>query len=250
MRTSSYRTSFDKIEVITKLIENADSTQNDEEDFVNARDSAGSRQIQELDVKQTVIAEPSPPRVLSTLLTGLPSPTSKLWTAATVSINVLLVGFVLDMTYRAAWLYPANDLSFARVGFVSDSSAKILVREPDVKQLPLFMSYRLAEPLDGSVSDETWLSAGTVTTLSKATDFTTVLTISKLDPDTRYQFATSNNHTGYIISAPKPGTTSMRKEFQGKFSFLHTSCMKARFPFSLLDHPLTIPGLRSLSKVL
>lgn len=33
-----------------------------------------------------------------------------------------------------------------------------------------------------------------------------------------------------------------------KFTFLTSSCIKARFPFSPLDHPLSIPGFRHLAK--
>ena len=180
--------------------------------------------------------------IMGTLFLGLPSPKSLLWSVLTLSINVLLVLGVVDVVYRGPMLYQSHDLSFTRVGFVSDISAKILVREPDVAQVPIYFSYRGAP---GSGMDDAWKSAGQVYWLSNETDFTTTFTLTKLRPLTRYQYAVSNNNTGFFTTAPPAGQMVPDK---GKFTFLTSSCIKPRFPYRPFSHPLTIPGLKHLAK--
>lgn len=243
--TSRITVLSDKIQVITK-------------DFHAARHHSHGHSkleqppVKELAVRQTLVAQEKPPQIWRSLLTGLPSPTSKLATIATFAANLLLFALVLDMTYRAAWLYPSHDLAFSRVGYVSDSTASILLREPDVSRLPLLLTFRTTDspPSALPLPHEDWRRAGRVDSLSGATDFTAVLTIVNLTPDTRYQYLLSNNRTGHFITAPRQGEISARAGNRGKFSFLHTSCTKVRFPYSLFDHPLTIPGFCSLSKAL
>lgn len=67
------------------------------------------------------------PRILQTLLLGVPSPASSLWSYITAAINLLLVIFIGDLVFRAPLLYSSHDLSFARVGYVFDTSANILL---------------------------------------------------------------------------------------------------------------------------
>ena len=180
--------------------------------------------------------------ILRTLLLGLPSPNNILWSLVTLSINVLLVLGVVDVVYRGPIFYQSRDLSFARVGFVSDTSGKILIREPDVAQVPIYFSYRGAP---GSGVDDAWKSAGQVYWLSNETDFTTTFTLTKLRPSTSYQYAVSNNHTGFFKTAPPAGKMLPGR---GKFAFLTSSCIKPRFPYNPVSHPLTIPGLKHLAK--
>lgn len=180
--------------------------------------------------------------VLRTLLLGLPSPKSTLYSLVTLSINVLLVLAVVDVVYRGPMLYQSHDLSFARVGFVSDTSAKILVREPDVAQVPIYFSYRGAP---GSGVDDAWKSAGQVYRLSEETDFTTTFTLKELRPWTNYQYALSNNHTGFFKTAAPVGQMTVGR---GTFTFLTSSCIKPRFPYNPFSHPLNIPGLKHLAK--
>lgn len=178
-------------------------------------------------------------RILRTMLLGLPNPRSILWSTATVAVNLLLVLGLVDMVYRGPMYYPSHDLAFSRVGFVSDTSAKILIREPDVGQLPIYISYRGAP--DSGV-DDSWKSAGQVYLLSNATDYTYSLVIAPLRPSTRYQYAVSNNQSGFFTTAAPAG------QMAPKFTFLTSSCIKARFPYSPFLHPLSIAGLRHLGK--
>ena len=245
----------ERVEVVTKPARDREPNGN-----------ANGAPTEELDVEDTIVAEPKPPRPLLTLLTGLPS-TSTVFSLATFGINVAIFLLMLDATYRAAIFWPVADLSFARLGYVSDTEAKILVREPDVTQLPILLSYRYADvpvvKTSGALFDSSWRLSRTVVDLGEETDFTAVLTVQGLRPDTRYQYALSNNHTSYFITAPATGSVSHRElgsdptvagasdgDQGGKFTFLHSSCIKTRFPYNILDHPLSIPGMRTMAQAL
>lgn len=181
-------------------------------------------------------------RKAGSLLLGLPTPSSLSWSLVTATINVLLVLGTIDVVYRGKWSYPSQDLSFARVGYVSDTSAKILVREPNTRQLPMYISYRGAP---GSGVDDSWKSAGQVYLLSNQTDFTYSQVIAPLRPSTQYQYAVSNNHSGFFTTAAPAGQMAPGSS---KFTFLTSSCIKPRFPYNPFTHPLSIPGLKHLAK--
>ena len=130
-----------------------------------------------------------------TLLSGLPSRTSFWGTVVTVGTNVLWCLCVADVVYRAPVMHPSHELSFARVGYVSDTSAKILVREPDEKQLPVFVSYRNA-PNNNDNLDDSWKTVGKAYLLTNETDYTFTVTINGLQPARYYQYAVSNRRAG------------------------------------------------------
>lgn len=180
--------------------------------------------------------------IARSLVLGLP--TSSPWNSITVTLHVILALFAVDMVYRTQIFHKCSDLSFARVGYVSDSSASILVREPNPSQLPIYLSYRNV-PDDEEVPVDAWKSAGQLYWLSNNTDFTGSLTISKLHPTSRYQYSVSNNHTGFFVTAPRAGETA---KATGKFTFLASSCIKANFPYSPFSHPLSVPGFQHLVK--
>ena len=175
------------------------------------------------------------------LLTGLPSPSSTWSSLLTLAINVLLATNVADVVYRGHYWHASHDLSFARAGFVSDKSAKILVRESDSTALPIFLSYRNVD----DTPDDAWKSVGAIYQLSNASDFTSSMIIDGLKPETRYQYATSTNHSGSFLTAPSAGQRPGRNG--GTYTFLTSSCLKPRFPYNPIAHPLNIPGLRKLA---
>ena len=118
--------------------ETLEGRSDDSSEEVQLIDGADEGPLAELDVQETVQYEEREPKVLRTLLTGLPSPSSALWSWITFGINMALIAMALDVVYRAPLLHQCHDASFARVGYVSENSAKILVREPyafDVKVL-------------------------------------------------------------------------------------------------------------------
>ncbi|KAL9594536.1 MAG: hypothetical protein Q9219_006977 [cf. Caloplaca sp. 3 TL-2023] len=180
-----------------------------------------------------------------TLLLGLPNSASVSWSAATAAINLILCIFVVDVVYRAPVMYPSQELSFARVGYVSDTSARILVREPDGKQLPIFVSYRsISDTTDRDVGGS-WKAVDAKYGLSNETDFTFTVNINGLFANSRYQYAVSNNRTGHFTTAPAVGQTAPGTY---KLTFLTSSCIKPRFPFNPFSHPLSMPGFKHLAR--
>ena len=207
---------------------------------------------QELDVEETIVVERKDPEVVKTLLTGLASPSGLLWTGLTFAINLALMAMAWDVVYRAKIYYPSYDLSMARVGYVSDRTAKILVREPDESKMPIFVSYRHSDPpfsrsYPAWRFDTAWKSGGSIETLNETTDFTGTFELIALQADTRYQYVASN-YTGYFTTAPKIGQTSERLINAGTFTFLQTSCLIPRFPYNPLAHPLSNQGLQYLAQ--
>lgn len=204
----------------------------------------------EPDTQEIIVLGKKNPRILRTLFTGLPSPTSTLWSFVALGLNLLLLLPTVDIVYGRL-RHTSDDLSFARVGYVSDSTAKILIREPNATQLPIYVSYRRAEPYRQANSqkqplDDFWKSAGQIFWLSNDTDYTYPVTISRLRHSTRYQYAASNNLTGYFRTAPPAGRVLPGDG--GKFTFLTSSCIKPNFPYNPFSHSLSIPGLHHLAK--
>lgn len=202
---------------------------------------------EEIDVQETLILQERSPKIWRTLLTGLPSPTSSLLSLLTLLINLALVAGVTDYVYRAKTYHPSEDLSFARIGYVSPTEAKLLVREPDQSKLPIFVSVRIHEPV-APFDQPSWQNAGGINYLTNETDFTAVVPI-KLPTATSeksFEWVTSNNHSGIFTTPPKPGAQTLKNE--GQFTFLTSSCIKPRFPYNPLDHPLSIPGFKHLAK--
>jgi len=196
------------------------------------------------------VLEENHSQILRTLFTGIPSPASIFWSLVTALINLALVLMVYDLTFTGKLFHEAHDLSMARVGYVSDHAAKVLVREPKSVQYPLFLSYRYADkPLDGyRAQDTSWKSAGSIATLGNGTDFTGTFEITGLRSDTRYQYATSTNHSGFFTTAPSAGQQSLRRG--NTFTFLHSSCIKPNYPYVPFRHPLSMPGFTHLARVL
>jgi alkaline phosphatase D len=201
-----------------------------------------------IEVDETIVLEKKSPNLWKTLLTGLPSPSSRFLSIATFLINLGLVLAATDLIYRAKVQYPSHDLSFARIGYVSDSEAKLLVREPNHANLPIYVSLRSIDSETGQ-PDSGWRSFGPITNLSNDTDFTSTISIPlpRTPGRAKYQYMTSNNHGGFITSAPKTGYTN---EPDGKFTFLTSSCIIPRFPYNPFKHPLSIPGFKHLAKVI
>ncbi|OOF94403.1 hypothetical protein ASPCADRAFT_149882 [Aspergillus carbonarius ITEM 5010] len=183
-------------------------------------------------------SEPPTQGVLQTLLTGLPSTRLPLPTRLTVLINIALTLLTLDFVVRGFVVYPSKDVTFSRIGYVSPTTANLLVREPDAAQLPLIVFYQPAEE-----EPSRWTEEGVIYSLDDTTDFTTTLTIRGLEPASAYRYSLSNNLTGSFVTAPMPGSKSANH-----LSFLTSSCIKANFPYNPLSHPLRIPGIEKMTE--
>ena len=201
---------------------------------------------EDVEIDERVAIQEKPALPWTTFLTGLPSPSSALLSAATLLLNIGLVLAVMDLTYRAKFLHPSPDLSFARMGYISPIEANLLVREPHPSQWPVYVSYRLANPPE-TYETSAWQHAGTVDSLSNETDYTAAVKfVVPNHPERSYQWVTSNNHTGFFTTPPKVGHITKA----GTFTFLTSSCILPHFPYNPFDHALAIPGLRYMANVI
>ncbi|GAB1202260.1 hypothetical protein APSETT445_000871 [Aspergillus pseudonomiae] len=182
---------------------------------------------------------PAKDSALKTLLTGLPSPSSPLVTRLTVLVNIVLTLFASDLLLRGVVFYPANDVAFSRIGYVSPTTANLLVREPDSAQLPLVVFYQEVEQEDPLK----WVEEGIIYALDESTDFTASVTLKNLKPSSHYRYSLSNNRTGSFVTAPLHGSKSANR-----LSFLTSSCMKPNFPYNPLSHPLRIEGIEKMTE--
>lgn len=177
-------------------------------------------------------------------LTGLPSANAPRATAINIFINVGLSWLALDFLVRGLILYPQADLAFSRIGFVSPTTANLLIREPDPARLPLGIYYQEAAQTDLSK----WTQEGTIYTVDNSTDFTVPVTLKNLKPATPYRYSLSSSEgpktaaNGTFTTAPSPGSKEA-----SSLSFLTSSCMKPNFPYNPLSHPLRIPGIEQMS---
>lgn len=198
-----------------------------------------------VDIQDKVLLQEKPVSKWKIIAYGAPNSRHLLASTLTFLINTLFVALTFDALYRARVLYPADDLSFVRLGFVSNSEAKMLIREPDQTKMPVTVEVRIAEARP-PFEDPVWRLAGGLESTTNDTDFTGIVNIPLSYNFPRwYEYRTSNNHVGRFLSAPRPGQLSTATD--GKFTFLSTSCILPRFPYNPLDHALAIPGLRHLA---
>ena len=169
---------------------------------------------------------------------GIPNWREPEWSYMTIGMNILLALFALDLVFRGPLLHPARDLSFTRVGFVDSTTAKVLVREPDPAQLPLYV---YLSPADKTI----WTTTETIYYLGADTDYTYPVTFGGLQPSKRYIYSLSNDKSGTFTTAHSPYS-----EAANKLNFLTSSCLKANFPYRPSAPALAIHGFEHLSKVL
>jgi alkaline phosphatase D len=243
--TAQYKIISDELDIIVK--ETVGGRGDDSDQEIQLIEGADEGPLQELDVEERVEYEERGPKVLRTLLTGLPSPSSALWSWVTFGINMALIAMALDVVYRAPLFHQCHDASFGRVGYVSENSAKILVREPyafDVKVL-----YRSIDEPSRSWMHKTHRASQPEFWMTNETDFTTVMNIEHLRPDSPYEYVietSSGNTTGTFTTAPRPGRISLLKN--SKYTFVHSSCIKPRVPYTPFQHPLEFPGMKHLAR--
>ncbi|KIX09218.1 uncharacterized protein Z518_00297 [Rhinocladiella mackenziei CBS 650.93] len=171
------------------------------------------------------------------LLLGIPDWREKRWSYMTIGVNILLALFTLDLAFRGPLFHPAQDLSFTRVGYVSSDSAKVLIREPDPAQLPMYVYLSMADKTK-------WTTTDTIYYLGPETDYTYAANFHGLRASTKYIYSLSNDKQGTFITAPSPYS-----EAANSLTFLTSSCMKANFPYRPWAHALSIRGFEYLSKV-
>ncbi|KAJ9617059.1 hypothetical protein H2200_000780 [Cladophialophora chaetospira] len=175
--------------------------------------------------------------LLKTVFLGIPNWREAAWSYSTIAVNILLALFTLDLVFRGPLLHPAKDLSFTRLGYVDSTSAKVLIREPDSKQFPIYVYLSPADNMN-------WKTTDTLYYLDPDTDYTHALTFEGLQPARKYIYSLSNDKSGTFTTAPSPYS-----EAANSLTFLTTSCIKANFPYRVNAHSLAIHGFKHLSKV-
>jgi alkaline phosphatase D len=131
---------------------------------------------EEIDIKETILLQERSAKFWRTILTGLPSPTNDLLSLVTLLLNIGLVLGATDFLYRGKVLHPSSDISFARVGYVSDTEAKLLIREPDQSKHPVLVSLKVQNPSPRH-DIAGWQSMGGINFSGNETDYTTVFHI-------------------------------------------------------------------------
>lgn len=201
--------------------------------------------VDEVDITEEIVLGYKDDKAWSILLWGAPNP-RQFWPSVwTFVINLIFVALTADALFRARLLYPADDLSFVRLGYVSPTEAKFLIREPDQAQMPVTLELHIKDaqpPFDNTL----WQTAGGVRWTTNETDFTGAVSVPLIHSKQRvYEWRTSNNHSGEFLAPPRPGV--MPDYNDGKYTFLSTSCILPRFPYNPFDHALAVPGLRHLA---
>jgi len=153
-------------------------------------------------------------------------------TLGQASLGFLAVLACIDFIYRSHVLHPSESLSlaFSRTGYVDSSSARIVLRAPQI-QNPFQLTYT------DSMGSET--KTINIPALTEDSDYTTTLELTGLVPETRYFY----NATGDIVGSFKTSAASLKK-----FTIISTSCQKPFYPYSPFSHSLAIPGLSHLAR--
>ncbi|KAL0247456.1 hypothetical protein I308_104495 [Cryptococcus tetragattii IND107] len=158
------------------------------------------------------------------------------WRLSTAGALVTLVAPLLsyDFVYRAHFLHPSQHISFARVGWVTETSASLLLRStvPDQVDVSYWPSH-----------DSTAVSHAELSQSSLKTDFTSRLYIEDLQPGITYFYNSTAGHKGSF-------TTRRSKHDQKQFNLLSSSCQKPNWPYNPLSHSLAISGLEHVDKVI
>lgn len=187
------------------------------------------------------------------MLLGIPRLSDGLWTLLVAVVNFLLLAMVLDRLYSEQLFFPSHDLSFVRVGYVSSTTAELLIREPRANMLTGHMAYRNVPSekhgdIPGLAATGPWKSANAPHALEEETDYTGRVVLRGLHPDTRYEYNITGFDVGFFTTAPSVG--KLPRGTNATFTFLHTSCVKSRVPYRPppLAHPLNVFGFQHLAK--
>lgn len=176
--------------------------------------------------------------LLKTLLFGIPNWREPDLSYITILANILVAFLTLDLVFRGPLLHPAKDLRFSRVGYVDETSAKVLFREPDPAQLPIYAYLKAAD-------EARWRTTDQIYFLGEDTDFTHPLTFSGLVPDTTYTYSLSNDLSGAFTTAPAPYSHRANS-----LTFLTSSCIKANFPYRPFSSSLALHGFEHLPRII
>jgi len=245
--TAPFKVISDELNIIVKeVVDTHGSSASGTPEPIHLLEGADDGPLQELDVEEEIHYEERHPKILRTLLTGMPSPSSIFWSWVTFSINIALIAMALDVIYRPSVFHSCQHASFGRIGYVSESSANVLVREPYA--FDITVNYRSIDDHPRSWMQKTLPASQPNHWLTGDTDFTTAIKLDHLRPNTPYEYiieTSSGNTTGTFTTPPRPGHISAFTD--NKYTFVHSSCIKPRIPYTPFQHPLHFPGMTHLA---
>lgn len=130
-------------------------------------------------------------------------------------------------------MHQSRDLSFSRVGYVDDASARIVIRSPSAAA---WSSVKME--LSQLNRANSAFNSRTISILSE-NDFVATFGFAGLRPETTYSYTTNASHSGTFTTAQK---------FPKKWSLISSSCIKPFYPYNPLDSALRIKGLEYLDQ--
>ncbi|KAF5376561.1 hypothetical protein D9757_008275 [Collybiopsis confluens] len=159
------------------------------------------------------------------LLFSIRSP-SRIIRWVNIAINTLLFLCALDLSL-SPYFDDASNVIFSRIGAVSDSSVKILVRYPDLNET-IHLVWR------ESKSGAAW-SKGPVFELQEENDWVDTVTLSGLWPNTNYEYALAGANSSLLAY---PGSSLPFRTFPDPhllgghhWRFIVSSCVLPNFPY-------------------
>lgn len=152
---------------------------------------------------------------------------SRQWNTVNISINSLLLVFVLDATFGDWLINDYADLKFARAGHVGEHTAKIAIRLPRTSEARL--CYHEENDVGTKICEELDLSAAVA-----ETDFILTHTIEGLTENTGYAYYLLGDELHYPSrpSSLPHGLFKTAPSADSKWSFLASSCIVPNFPYN------------------
>jgi alkaline phosphatase D len=171
------------------------------------------------------------------VITGRFDPSLQAWGFASLLTTSLFPFMTVDFIYRSYILHGSSNLTFSRMGYISDTSAKVVVRYPIATNIEI--EYRANS--DGMTSEPNSWSKGQTLYTAPLDDFITTFELKYLQPETEYEYRTNASHSG-IFSTPPSNPK--------RLTLVSSSCIKPSFPYNPFGHSLGIKGLSHLSNYL
>ncbi|EFQ27426.1 PhoD-like phosphatase [Colletotrichum graminicola] len=168
------------------------------------------------------------------LLFGWTERASPIASFIAVLLNFLSLVSVWDFLYRGHLLHQSNDLSFSRVGYVDETTARIVARHSSSSTTYVEISWN---PFGSQKAQ----AKSQIIPLDASSDYVGTFLLDGLDPGTQYTYTTNASHSGTFKTAeasPK------------RWSLISTSCIKPFYPYNPLSHGLQIRGLEHLDQYL
>ncbi|KAK2049544.1 PhoD-like phosphatase [Colletotrichum somersetense] len=168
------------------------------------------------------------------LLLGWIDRASPIASFITVFLNFLSLAAVWDFLYRGHLLHHSNGLSFSRVGYVDESTARIVARHNRSPITYVEIRWSPSGIEEAQVRSQTIL-------LDASNDYVGTFLLDGLQPGTQYTYTTNVSHSGSF----KTAETSAKR-----WNLISTSCIKPFYPYNPLSHGLQIRGLEHLDQYL